>query len=63
MSKILTGNLIGFFAKVIDSKNKSLMGVEGKIIKETQNTVTIKTEYKPKILIKNQIKLKIENGN
>ena len=63
MIKKLIGNLIGSFAKVVDSKNKTLIGNEGKIINETRNTITIQTKYNQKKLIKNQIKLQIENEN
>ena len=49
--------------KVIESKNPTLLGLEGKIIDETQNTITIKTKNSTKKILKNQVKMKIETGN
>ncbi len=55
--------LIGNQIEVIKSKNKSLEGIKGKIIDETKNTLTIKTNSKIKKIIKNQtiMKIKIKN--
>ena len=51
MMKLLMHELIGKNAKVIDSKNKRLIGIEGKITDETKNMLTIDN----KKLIKEQI--------
>ncbi len=61
--KILTHEFIGSIMKVIESKNPTLLGLEGKIIDETQNTITIKTKNSTKKILKNQVKMKIETGN
>ncbi len=39
---------IGMFAKVIESKNKLLVGLNGKIIDETKNTFIMLTDKKEK---------------
>jgi len=46
--------------EVIDSKNKSLIGIKGKVIDETKNTFTIKTKEKMKKIAKNQVVLKVD---
>ena len=55
--------LVGLNIKVIDSKNKDNKGIEGKIIDETKNTITIMHKSKKKLLFKNNIKFEttIEN--
>jgi RNase P/RNase MRP subunit p29 len=55
--KIIIGSLIGKFIRISDSKNKSLTGLDGKIIDETKNTITLKTKNKEIKIIKNQIKI------
>ena len=50
--------LIGSQLEVVDSKNKSLIGIKGKIIDETKNMLILENGKK---LIKTQIKIKI-NG-
>ncbi len=53
--------LIGKIIKVVDSKNKSLAGVEGKVIDETKNTIKIIGEKnKGKKLIKAQVKIEVD---
>jgi len=42
---------------IIESKNKHIDGLKGKIIDETKNTYLIKTERGKKRVIKNQIKI------
>ncbi len=50
--------MIGLTIKVVKSSNKSLEGIEGKIIDETKNTFTIETKSSEKKLLKNQITFK-----
>lgn len=54
------GELIGSQVKIIEAKNSSLLGLEGKIIDETKNTITIENGKKRKI-IKSHIILKMIN--
>jgi len=51
------GELIGSRVRIIEAKNSSLIGIDGKVIDETKNTITIENEKKRKI-IKSHIVLK-----
>ena len=55
----MRSEFIGSEIEVIDSKNKSLIGLKGKVINETKNTLTIKTKDSRKKIIKEQITIKI----
>ena len=55
--------LIGLEAETIDSKNKSNIGIKGKIIDETKHTLVISHKGKRKRLFKNNITLKIKINN
>ena len=44
------GELIGLHTKVITSKNHTLVGVEGKIIDETKNTIVIENNKKRRLI-------------
>ena len=57
---IIRYELIGLNTEVIDSKNKSNIGIKGKIIDETKFTIIIKDKGKRKRLFKNNIILKIK---
>ncbi len=61
MKKEIIGTLIGSQIKVIDSKNKSIINLNGKVIDETKNTIKIQKNNQQIILHKNQIKIKNEN--
>jgi len=52
--------LIGLNITVINSKNKSNIGLTGKIIDETKNTITIKIKGSTKKIIKNNVELDID---
>ena len=60
---VLKYELIGIDAEIVDAKNKSLIGIKGKIIDETKNTITIETQDTTKKILKEQvtIKMKIQN--
>ncbi len=52
---LLTGELIGLQLRVARSKNRSLEGIQGQVIDETKNTLTVKTvDGKTKKIIKDQ---------
>jgi ribonuclease P protein subunit POP4 len=51
----LRSEFIGNQIKIIEAKNSSLIGLEGKVINESKNMLTIDTGSKTKSLIKNQI--------
>jgi len=57
------GELIGLHIIVTDSKNKTLVGLSGKIIDETRDTIIIKTSKGDKKLIKQSIKFQILDEN
>jgi len=51
---------IGLDITIIESKNKSLIGLKGKIIDETKNTFKIKTTNGTKMVLKNISTFKIQ---
>ena len=56
IADVVKHELIGLSIKVVDSRNKSNIGIEGTIIDETKNTLIIETKGdKRKTLFKNNI--------
>jgi len=53
--------LIGLHILVSDAKNPSLIGLKGKIIDETKNTIVIEHDKTTKKLLKNQITMKLRH--
>ena len=53
--------LVGETAEITEAKNKTLVGVKGRIIDETKSTITIQEGKKTKKIIKEQVKITI-NG-
>jgi ribonuclease P protein subunit POP4 len=51
--------LIGLRAKIVDSKNKANIGIAGKIIDETKNTIIIESGKKQKRLFKTNITIDV----
>ena len=61
---VLKKELIGCALEVTDAQNKSLIGIYGKIIDETKNTIIIRDKNKnKKTLLKDQIRFIIEMNN
>ncbi len=56
---VLRHELIGLKVEITKSKNKSLVGLKGKIVDETQNMLVIKTEKGEKKVIKKGCTFKI----
>jgi ribonuclease P protein subunit POP4 len=54
--------LIGLEIEIVESKNKALIGLKGRITDETKNTITI-DDGKERKIMKSQIKMKTEIGN
>jgi len=54
--------IIGLDIEVRGAKNKDLVGVEGKIIDESKNSILIKKGDKKKRLLKDQIKVLLIQG-
>ncbi len=52
--------LIGLRVKVLEAKILTLIGLQGKILDETQNTLLIRCKNSIKKLIKNQVKITVK---
>ena len=60
---LVTGELIGLNARVVNSAGKELIGLTGKIVDETQNTIAIETNGMEKIIPKKGTKIEFtKNG-
>ena len=46
--------LIGLRVKIVDSTNKAIIGVSGRVVDESRNTLTIETPRGPKNFVKEQ---------
>ena len=57
---ILQHELIGLKAKVAWSRNPCQIGLEGIIIDETMNTITLRTVRGPKMVLKEHVRLLLE---
>lgn len=58
-SNIIYHELIGLNVKIIESSDKSLIGLSGRIMNETKNTLGIKTLRGARIIPKKNVKLQI----
>jgi len=56
MVKTWKKEIIGKKIKVVDSKNKSLVGLTGDVVEETKNTITLSNKKK---LLKSHVTLEI----
>ena len=64
MNKNITKQeLIGLSIEVIDSKNKSNIGIKGKIIDETKSTIIIKQNKEKKRIFKKNITINVKINN
>jgi len=57
-AKELKSLLIGSYIEIEESKNRSLIGLKGKVIDQTKNTITIDTGDKTKKIILSNVRLK-----
>ena len=55
LKDILKSEFIGKNIKIIESQNKTLIGVKGEIVDETKNSFVVKTASGNKMLLKSQI--------
>jgi ribonuclease P protein subunit POP4 len=60
VNDIIKHELIGLKIRVVDSKNKSNIGIEGKIIDETKYTIIIESKGTKKRLFKNNITIDVQ---
>lgn len=63
VKKVYPHELIGLEIKVEDSKNKSDLNLQGKIVDETKYTIKIIHQGKIKTLMKNNITFKLKKNN
>ncbi|MBW2982325.1 ribonuclease P protein subunit [Candidatus Woesearchaeota archaeon] len=56
---IVKHELIGLKIKVVDSKNKTNIGIKGKIIDETKYTIIVESKGEKKRLFKNNITIDV----
>ena len=59
----MTTTLIGSHAKVVDSPNRFLIGLNGTVLDETKNMVTILTERGPRLAPKMHNVWEIRTGS
>ena len=52
--------MIGSNVEIIESKNKTLIGLKGKVIDQTKNTITLNTREGAKRIILSHVKIKNE---
>lgn len=57
LNEYIKAELIGLDIEIVDAKNKSLIGLKGKIVDETKNTFIIEVQGKEKKLLKDQVTL------
>lgn len=53
--EIVKQELIGLDITIINAKNQDLIGLKGKVIDETKNTLTIEQDNKIKKILKDQV--------
>lgn len=53
-------DLIGLDVKIVSSSNKSLIGLKGRIVNETRNTLEIEEGNKVRKIMKSQVVLEVE---
>jgi ribonuclease P protein subunit POP4 len=60
---LLAHEWIGLEVEVIESPNKSEIGLKGEVVDETMNTLKLKTEKSLKILAKNKRVFRVKFGD
>lgn len=60
---IVLHELVGLYAEVLDCKDSSQIGIEGKVIFETKNLLYLKHETKTNKVVKKISKFKFTHGN
>lgn len=59
-NEVLKHELIGLKAKVVSAENKSLVGINGKIVDETRNMISIDDDSKIRKIAKSQVILQVD---
>ena len=60
--KKLKSLIIGSNIEIIESKNKTLVGLKGKVIDQTKNTITMETKKGSKKIITSHARIKNEKN-
>ena len=55
--------IIGLTCTIVDSTNKELVGITGKIINENKNVLTLNTKFGEKLIPKNTCEFNITKNN
>jgi len=55
--------LIGLYIEILGSNNQCLIGIKGKIVDETKNTLSIKQTNETKKIMKDQVVLMVKINN
>ena len=63
LKDMLRFELIGLEVEIVSSKNKSLVGLKGKIVDETKNTIVIEKGNKEKEILKEQADFRFKINN
>ena len=58
--KKINSLIIGSNIEITESKNKTLVGLKGKVIDQTKNTITLNTREGTKRIILSHVKIKNE---
>lgn len=59
---MLKHEFVGLQIKITNSKNKMLIGLQGKIVNETRNTLTLKVGESLKKVLKTQVMFEVNLG-
>jgi len=57
---LLRGDVIGLSIRIVDSPNKDLVGIEGRVVNEGKNTLEIECEGKVKKVMKKDVVFEVE---
>jgi len=60
--KTFSDELIGKEIKIINSKDKNFLGLEGRIVDETKNTILIETKTGTKTVLKSAVDFEIKGS-
>ncbi len=63
MSSILTAELIGLKATILNSSNISQINLSGTVVDETRNTLTLEIAGRPKVIEKQSCTFLFETGS
>jgi len=59
---LIVHELIGSVIEIVGSRNETLIGIKGRVVDETQNTLLVETKSGKKKIIKSQVVLVIKKN-